>query len=171
MEFRKFFRRSLISFVFICSTAANAGTVLMPTDGDVNFFVNDPFPYTLAIFDDTDFGGTSLEVILGGLPLSLLGGTITFSTPTLMAENENGDTLTFTGGNTDFMVGLWGGTSWHMDDGNASIIPSGNAVALTYTVGEQVLTVDVAVVPVPAAVWLFGSGLLGLVGIARRRRS
>jgi len=28
-----------------------------------------------------------------------------------------------------------------------------------------------AVVPVPAAVWLFGSGLLGLVGIARRKRS
>ena len=27
------------------------------------------------------------------------------------------------------------------------------------------------IVPVPAAVWLFGSGLLGLVGIARRRRS
>ena len=27
----------------------------------------------------------------------------------------------------------------------------------------------VAAVPVPAAVWLFGSGLLGLVGIARRR--
>ena len=27
-----------------------------------------------------------------------------------------------------------------------------------------------AVVPVPAAVWLFGSGLIGLVGIARRKR-
>lgn len=28
-----------------------------------------------------------------------------------------------------------------------------------------------SVVPVPAAVWLFGSGLLGLVGLARRRRA
>ena len=28
----------------------------------------------------------------------------------------------------------------------------------------------VGAVPVPAAVWLFGSGLLGLVGIARKRR-
>ena len=28
---------------------------------------------------------------------------------------------------------------------------------------------DTSVVPVPAAVWLFGSGLLGLVGLARRK--
>ena len=26
------------------------------------------------------------------------------------------------------------------------------------------------VIPVPAAVWLFGSGLLGLVGVARRKK-
>lgn len=30
-------------------------------------------------------------------------------------------------------------------------------------------TVTLSPVPVPAAVWLFGSGLLGLVGVARRR--
>lgn len=33
-----------------------------------------------------------------------------------------------------------------------------------------VRTGDVAAVPVPASAWLFGSGLLGLVGIARARR-
>jgi len=28
---------------------------------------------------------------------------------------------------------------------------------------------DITAVPVPAAVWLFGSGLIGLVGVARRK--
>ena len=29
---------------------------------------------------------------------------------------------------------------------------------------------DVSIVPVPATVWLFGSGLIGLIGIARRKK-
>ena len=33
------------------------------------------------------------------------------------------------------------------------------------------LTAQVATVPVPAAVWLFGSGLLGLIGISRRKKA
>jgi len=33
------------------------------------------------------------------------------------------------------------------------------------------ITVSAAVVPVPAAVWLFGSGMLGLFGVLRRRPS
>jgi len=32
-------------------------------------------------------------------------------------------------------------------------------------------TVNISTVPVPAAVWLFGSGLLGLIGIARRKKA
>jgi hypothetical protein len=42
-------------------------------------------------------------------------------------------------------------------------IPDGRVVNFTPA------TVNVSAVPVPAAVWLFGSGLIGLVGIARRR--
>jgi len=42
----------------------------------------------------------------------------------------------------------------------------------TWTLSAQSPTsydLTVTVVPVPAAVWLFGSGLIGLVGIARRK--
>lgn len=33
---------------------------------------------------------------------------------------------------------------------------------------SSLVTVEETVVPVPAAVWLFGSGLIGLIGVARR---
>ena len=39
------------------------------------------------------------------------------------------------------------------------------------TNGDDCSFTDVSAVPVPAAVWLFGSGLLGLVGVARRKVS
>jgi len=32
-------------------------------------------------------------------------------------------------------------------------------------------TFDTSAIPIPAAVWLFGSGLIGLVGIARRKKA
>jgi len=34
---------------------------------------------------------------------------------------------------------------------------------------DGAITIEGSVVPVPAAVWLFGSGLLGLIGIARKK--
>ena len=43
-----------------------------------------------------------------------------------------------------------------------------NGVTCTALTGY---TGDPMVVPVPAAVWLFGSGLLGLIGIARRKKA
>ena len=48
-------------------------------------------------------------------------------------------------------------------------IASGQLFEYGYT--ESTQTVSAAVVPIPAAVWLFGSGLLGLVGIARHKKA
>ena len=49
-------------------------------------------------------------------------------------------------------------------DANASI-----AANCTFVLGDTCPTVTA--VPVPAAVWLFGSGLLGLVGVAHRKKA
>ena len=76
-----------------------------------------------------------------------------------------------------------------------SILTSGGSLVNTWTLGTDAITgvggnrytwfayqdfsvlafdntsLETAAVPVPAAVWLFGSGLLGLVGISRRKKA
>ena len=47
-------------------------------------------------------------------------------------------------------------------------ISSGEAINYGYIESAQTVT---TVVPIPAAVWLFGSGLLGLIGIAKRKKA
>lgn len=48
---------------------------------------------------------------------------------------------------------------------------NGGFVNLTYLITDLAAEGTLTTVPVPAAVWLFGSGLLGLIGIARRKRA
>lgn len=50
-------------------------------------------------------------------------------------------------------------------------VTSGTTYAFGADAGAGVYTESFSAVPVPAAVWLFGSGLLGLVGIARRKKA
>ena len=45
-----------------------------------------------------------------------------------------------------------------------------SAQSATFTSGNLVFA-EVSAVPVPAAVWLFGSGLLGMIGIARHKKA
>lgn len=56
--------------------------------------------------------------------------------------------------------------------GNSSYADStGPLAAGTYSLSIGMSqTIGLTAVPVPAAVWLFGSGLLGLIGVARRKR-
>ena len=52
----------------------------------------------------------------------------------------------------------------------AAVVPAGDPSGLGGLVYALHLTGQVNAVPVPAAVWLFGSGLLGLMAAARRRK-
>ena len=47
----------------------------------------------------------------------------------------------------------------------------GSFVDAPYSEVWNITFTETAVVPVPAAVWLFGSGLVGLAGVARRRKA
>jgi hypothetical protein len=56
-----------------------------------------------------------------------------------------------------------------VNDSNVAVVDTLGTWLLTST-GQLTYSAPSAV-PVPAAVWLFGSGLVGLVGIARRKRA
>lgn len=75
---------------------------------------------------------------------------------TLVDETTTGGLWKFTG--TGLLVDLNG----TYEDTAATFALSANQTGSSYSL-------SIAAVPVPAAVWLFGSGLLGLVGVARRK--
>lgn len=69
-------------------------------------------------------------------------------------------------------LGLTGVTDSDFND--LSSIPPGDTqtlAALKFVQGPSDDSAFGAVVPVPAAVWLFGSGMLALAGVARRKRA
>ena len=61
-------------------------------------------------------------------------------------------------------------TAWLFFDPAETIALSGAGLISTSTFGF-VVAITPNAVPVPAAVWLFGSGLLGLIGLARRKKA
>jgi hypothetical protein len=162
---------ALVGAVSMLSVArVEAATVFAPTDGDVNFLFDTFNEGTmLAMFDDSDttLSGSHLDIPLPELVLITVGGT---NPGDWTATNETPTPFNLTG-SSQFRLGIStdAGVSW---SGDISTSPAGtNALNVTFSDGT-VLSVDVQVVPaipVPAAVWLFGSGLIGLVGVARRK--
>ena len=60
------------------------------------------------------------------------------------------------------------------NEGNGVILFNGEVSSISFTSTNEHwygFTVGTAVVPVPAALWLFGSGLVGLLGIAGRKKT
>ena len=82
------------------------------------------------------------------------------------------------GSGEEWTLAIFGPSDWFTD---GSVIPdtlpgSYQTLLVGFTFdsnGDEVAAAfaSASAVPIPAAVWLFSSGLAGLVGVARRRKS
>lgn len=183
------FKKLLLATAFVVAGPANAA-ILSPTDQNVNFFnvcfSCDTTGLELGLFDDSvvSFAGQPW------LSINVTGDIVDF-TPTI-GQNTNysltnnaydsnpggvNNSLTLSG-NDNFQLALRRGMpgdpdfiAWSL--ANSTVCSTNtNSCTLSWDLGTTQLVVDASVVnpiPVPAAVWLFGSGLIGLVGIARRK--
>ncbi len=122
-------------------------------DPVIDHWVQDEFALgTLTVSPWTDFTGT----------WSLTGD---YEPLFFVVKYNNGyDVYTYMGGDTSPFGDSWDDTK--RGDAGATCAATGiNCNALVSHISVY------GVVPVPAAVWLFGSGLIGLVGVARRKRA
>lgn len=108
------------------------------------------------IVDSLDFAGFSAPIsnflTIEGFQLDLTSLSIVGQSPAFLFLSGSG---TLSGNGFDPTAATW--------SLSAQTNPADGAPT-TYSM-------TIAAVPVPAAVWLFGSGLLGLVGVARRRNN
>jgi len=102
-------------------------------------------------------------------PTDLCQGTATYGVGALPDTADVATTWDMGG-----TINLGDTTGWGSDT-SVNLTIQNNLSAETTALGEHAFiqkkfSVSIPQVPVPAAVWLFGSGLIGLIGIARRKK-
>jgi len=116
-------------------------------------------------------GSFDLELLTGGLNLSLTQATVQYVQTGFIDFIFSGAFASID--SQDLPYGLVIGEpvtlSFSAQVDSGSVTSSGDY--LTGFTASGTGEVQGAVVPVPAAVWLFGSGLLGLVGMTRRKKA
>ncbi len=169
---------SNISFPYIEIGTGGGADVSIETSisGDVNLSISG------SAMDILMYAGESVDDINPDQAFTLTGvlqadnlfdGTFTIGGGLLSGSFMNLDVkqITFMGSTTGSAAGFLDFTGGSLQQGaiggNVLINWSGDAYSNAGSISTGKL--EVSPVPVPAAVWLFGSGLLGLVGIARRK--
>ena len=162
----------------VCTTAitnTNFDGTDLPCDGGQ---ITDPQPTNMFVTNvSLDMGPTfSFTVDLSTNPeFATVAATLTnglINAITFSIEQPSG-TSSLTGYESTFFYGdftaadLVGNTLTHYDVNFSNIIAIDQFGGFTYDI-EVIFHGNP--VPIPAATWLFGSGLIGLIGVARRKK-
>ena len=125
----------------------------------------------------TEFNTTNANGCVGGATPNCLNNGSSGGLPLITDVAPNGNEFLqgdgFGVGGSPFQDGPFAGFNPNFDVTTLAFTSSVDgtiAANCTFVLGDTCPTV-VNAVPVPAAVWLFGSGLLGLVGVARRKKA
>ncbi len=152
---------------FSAMVSAATTIVFAPTDGDVNTFDLSGFvPTGHTTFEmlDHNQGLSGPAIVLAAFDRVVFaesGGLWT-------ATNLAGDVLNL-GDRNLFQLAAAVGKGAFETATSAKELASNSWMVSFGAEADSLGVVDTTVVPVPAAVWLFGSGLVGLVGVARRK--
>jgi|SRR3989344_2847638 len=143
-----------------------------PIDMGWGFFCNTGLHFTTSAVDVVTDSGTTKTLDFSGWRVSwngiaeinMGGGTQVVTSKTGNVTLDNGSGLATITCSTSSCSAT---SSWTLD--YSAVVPVGDPSGFGGT--PYTLHLSYTAVPVPAAVWLFGSGLLGLVGIARRKKA
>jgi len=141
-----------------------------PTNDDVNYVYTIAPGYSLALFDVDDFDGLQLKPLLLNTAttadsITIAAAAANFKATSLVTSNS------ITLFNDDqFVLAITDGIDWIESLSSFELAPNSNIYNINFAFAS-VTSFDArpAVVPAPAAIWLFGPGLLALFGVLRRQ--
>lgn len=155
----------------------NTGTGTATLDDSGVLTISSTFTFTAQVAED-------FEVVSNLTATSIFQGTYSGGTFTVASGTERYDTCSgycsagLLGGPADGTVTRDYDLSFGETQGSVALLSGGTVVGDvslaggTYqTLRTFTLSPTAPAVPIPAAAWLFGSGLIGLAGSARRRRA
>lgn len=156
----------------LVASQINAATIFEATNADINIAATTGGG-TFAMFDNE----ADLNAGLPAFTLGISQGDLIVVDPvppastTSLLNQMTGSSIAIT--NSNFVFGAFNAGSWILGTGTELFSPGSNLWDITFQgINPEIkIVVDIQAVPVPAAVWLFGSGLIGLVGVARRKNA
>lgn len=161
-----------IIFFILLTNSAHSSLVNFNATGTVltgpGFGLNSGESFSaIGVFDDLGgITGSGLEeFVLTSITINLNGTQFDFSMDTTGSPEISFNNNVFNGFNYTASSGSLGAPA-SLSSTGLNVTEPGNVLFF-----GQWSSVVLTPVPVPAAIWLFGSGVLGLAGVSRRKRS